>query len=193
MVNAQERLSRGYARRLTPNPEGGYTASIQEFPGVVAEGDSAEEALKNLDSAAEAWIEAVQNSGQRVPEAIDLGGFSGRIALRLPRGLHKRAAEMASAEGVSLNQWFTAAIGHYLGTQEAVGQAVDQICTRILPLLSSASGATTYAYISTVSVSLGPVLTDAAIHVPGPRGSITISNDDVLSRGMQWLRLPSTN
>jgi len=31
--------------------------------------------------------------------------FSGRVALRLPPELHRRAATRAEAEGISLNQW----------------------------------------------------------------------------------------
>lgn len=32
-------------------------------------------------------------------------GYSGRILLRIPRSLHKRLAEAAKVEGVSLNQY----------------------------------------------------------------------------------------
>ena len=34
-----------------------------------------------------------------------LEGYSGRIALRIPRSLHKALKEAAAAEGVSLNQY----------------------------------------------------------------------------------------
>lgn len=34
-----------------------------------------------------------------------LAGYSGRIALRIPRSLHKALKEAAAAEGVSLNQY----------------------------------------------------------------------------------------
>jgi len=120
-------LSRPYARRLTPDPSGGYVATIQEFPGLVAEGDTADEALQNLESAAAAWIETSLESGRAIPDPVELGGYSGKIALRIPRGLHKRTAEMASSEGSSLNQWLTTAIAHYLGGREATHRAVDMV------------------------------------------------------------------
>src|ERR1700722_16701509 len=130
-MRANEYLSRPYARRLTPDPSGGYVATIQEFPGLVAEGDSADEALRNLESAAIAWIETSLETGRTIPDPVELGGYSGKIALRIPRGLHKRAAEMASAEGTSLNQWLSTAISHYLGSAEGIQVAIDKILVRI--------------------------------------------------------------
>src|SRR5215212_8928092 len=87
----EEYLQAPYARVLTPDEEtGGYTAEILEFPGCVTEGDTADEALANLEAAAEAWIEATINSGQEVPGPSLSQGYGGRIALRLPRSLHRR-------------------------------------------------------------------------------------------------------
>jgi predicted RNase H-like HicB family nuclease len=114
-MKARDFLKRPYARCLTPDEDGGFVATIQEFPGLVAEGDSAEEALSNLDSAAESWIEAVLEMGRKVPDPVALHGYSGRVALRLPRSIHKQAAAMASNEGTSLNQFLVTAIAHYVG------------------------------------------------------------------------------
>jgi predicted RNase H-like HicB family nuclease len=116
---------------LTPDESGGYVATIQEFPGLVAEGDSAKEALESLEAAAAAWIESAVETGNTIPEPVELGGYSGKIALRIPRGLHKRSAEMASLEGVSLNQWLTTALAHYLGSHEGFRATVDRMLLRI--------------------------------------------------------------
>ena len=137
-MGAGDYLSRPYARRLTPDPSGGYVATIQEFPGLVAEGDSADEALRNLESAAAAWIETSIESGRTIPDPVELGGYSGKIALRIPRGLHKRAAEMASAEGTSLNQWLSTAIAFYLGSVEGFEAAIDRVLLQI-PVTKTAS------------------------------------------------------
>lgn len=182
-VNANELLSSGYARRLTPNPDGSYTASIQEFPGVVAEGATAEEALRNLESAAYSWVEAVKSAGQRVPEPVDLGGFSGKVALRLPRGLHKRAAEMASSEGVSLNQWLVAAVGHYLGSRETLNAAVDQMCSRIMR--SSRANPTMFMHYTTINITV-PAVTDAVVSSFVGQDFIPLDNQTVIERGSEW-------
>lgn len=119
---AKEILNKAYARRLVPDEAGGYVASIQEFPGCVADGDSAEEALRNLDSAAEAWLEVALAHGQDVREPISLDGFSGKIALRAPRSLHRQVAELAELEGSSINQLLVMAIAHYVGGKQILNK-----------------------------------------------------------------------
>jgi predicted RNase H-like HicB family nuclease len=126
-MKAIDFLRKPYARRLIPDESGGFVASIQEFPGCIAEGDTADEALANLDRAAESWIEASLEAGQTIPEPLELQEYSGKIALRLPRGIHKMAAERASAEGTSLNQLLVAAVANYLGS----GQAFDELAKRL--------------------------------------------------------------
>jgi predicted RNase H-like HicB family nuclease len=191
-VSATEYLKQGYARRLTPSPEGGFTATIQEFPGLVAEGDTAEEAVRNLESAAHAWIDSVLQSGHEVPPPVDLGGYSGKIALRLPRGLHKRAAEMASTEGVSLNQWLVSSVAHYLGTREALQVAVDNVCARILPWTNVGSGHTTFFYHNSLNVYVGNN-PSSVVHASVGGGLVKLENAAVLDRGFQCLRPPSTS
>ena len=61
-------LFRAYRRVLVPDPAGGgYTGLITEFPGCISEGETAEEALHNLELAAVNWIEAAQELGQEIP------------------------------------------------------------------------------------------------------------------------------
>lgn len=113
-------LKRPYQRVLIPDPEkGGYTAKIAEFPGCVTEGDTAAKALKRLEDAAESWIEAVLDMGQAVPEPMAEQEYSGKLMLRLSRSLHRRAAEMAYAEGVSLNQFIVITLAERVGAIEA--------------------------------------------------------------------------
>ena len=48
------------------------------------------------------------NDGSMVPLEVymaSLEGYSGRMLLRMPKSLHKRLAEEARGEGVSLNQY----------------------------------------------------------------------------------------
>lgn len=130
-MNAADYLKLPYTRRITPDEAGGYVATIQEFPGLIAEGETVDEAIANLESAAESWVEAALETGQTIPEPISFHGYSGKVALRMPRGLHKRSAEMASSEGCSLNQWIVSAVAHYLGGKEAMKAAVDCIFTNV--------------------------------------------------------------
>lgn len=115
-------LKKAYVRRLAPDETGGYVASILEFPGCVAEGETADEALTHLNNAAEAWIEVALANGHQIREPINFEGFNGKIALRMPRTLHKQAAELAELEGCSMNQLLVTAIAHYVGGKQLVSQ-----------------------------------------------------------------------
>lgn len=114
--NPKDYLEMPYARVLTPDKETGtFTAEILEFPGCIAQGDTPEEAYERLESAAAGWIEAALDMGQEIPEPSDPYSYSGRIALRLPRSLHRRAAQMAERDGTSLNQFLVSAIAEQVG------------------------------------------------------------------------------
>lgn len=120
-------LDARYVRRLTPDPSGGYTATIHELPGCIAEGDTAEEALDQLESVALSWLESAHASGFPVTPPVDYEGASGKVALRISRRLHQLAAERADLEGVSLNQFIGNALASYLGQQDGMQRMVRQL------------------------------------------------------------------
>jgi hypothetical protein len=49
-------------------------------------------------------------------------GYSGKIALRLPRSLHRQAALMADRDGVSLNQYLVVAIANQIADTRTTGR-----------------------------------------------------------------------
>ena len=120
-------LARPYVRRLLPDEQGGYTAYIHEFPGCVAEGDTADEALFNLDKAAISWLAVSLAHGQTIAEPLQPFGYSGRIALRIPRSLHQDVAELAQTQECSVNQLLAVAIAEYVGRQGLPQAALPKI------------------------------------------------------------------
>ena len=104
-----------YARILTRDEDGRYAAEVLEFPGCFSSGDSAEEAMSNLDEAIEVWVGATLDEGAEVPPPMLHGEFSGRVTLRLLPSVHERAALLARLEGVSLNRLLSNAVSHYVG------------------------------------------------------------------------------
>lgn len=46
---------------LEPSEEGGFTVHVPSLPGCISEGDSKEEALKNIKEAIELYLEAVED------------------------------------------------------------------------------------------------------------------------------------
>jgi predicted RNase H-like HicB family nuclease len=117
----EEYLKGPYARVLIPDSETGtYTARIMEFPGCITEANSMEEALKRLEDTAESWIQACLDTGRSIPQPAAAQEFGGKVALRLPRGLHQQAVEVAEFERVSLNQFLVSAIAEKIGATRAV-------------------------------------------------------------------------
>lgn len=114
---AEEYLKEPYSIVLVPDTEvGGFTASITELPGCFAEGETADEAVANVREAAVDWIAAAQREGQEIPVAAsNRPTYNGRVALRLPRSLHRKAVETAASEGTSLNQYLVAAVAEKIG------------------------------------------------------------------------------
>lgn len=113
--DAKSYLRLPYARSLIPAEEGGFFAEILEFPGCFAEGETPNEAFSNLESVAESWIEAALEQGLEIPPPSANETHSGRIALRLPRDLHRQAAHKAQRDGVSLNQCLVTAVAAWVG------------------------------------------------------------------------------
>ncbi len=125
---ARRLLTQPYARILTPDVESGtFTAQILEFPGCVAQGDTPEGAYENLEKSAAGWIEAARDLGQEIPEPFMNQGFGGKIALRLPRSIHRRAAMMAERDNTSLNQFLLSAISERVGAEELYSRMLERL------------------------------------------------------------------
>jgi len=120
-----EYLKKPYGRFVVPESDGTFRAEIIEFPGCIAVGETAAEALANLENVAASWLEATLARHQRIPEPIENIGFSGKLVVRLPKTLHKKAAHMAARDGVSLNQFIVSSVAERVGTRSSstlVGQ-----------------------------------------------------------------------
>jgi len=46
---------------LEPSEDGGYTVYVPSLPGCISEGDTKEEAIKNIQEAIELYLEPVEN------------------------------------------------------------------------------------------------------------------------------------
>ena len=61
---------------LEPSEEGGYTAYVSSLPGCISEGDTKEEAIKNIKEAIELYLEPVEDDlipfEQKKTEIIEL-------------------------------------------------------------------------------------------------------------------------
>jgi len=51
-----------------PQEEGGYTATVPSLPGCVSEGDTYDEAMRNIREAIALYIESLRDDGLPIPE-----------------------------------------------------------------------------------------------------------------------------
>jgi antitoxin HicB len=108
-------------RELDPDEGGGFLAEIPDLPGCIADGETVQEALTNVENAVAEWIAAAEKLGRSIPDPpARAEKFSGKWVQRVPRSLHRRLSVEAKREGVSLNALATTylAQGVYGGVME---------------------------------------------------------------------------
>jgi len=132
-----EYLKEPYARILIPDEKDTFSAEIMEFPGCFSQGETADEALRNLERAAISWIEAALNQGQEIPPPSMNQGYGGRIALRLPRSIHRRASELAERDNTSLNQFILSAVAARIGAEDFCAAVARKLEFRIVAAAST--------------------------------------------------------
>ncbi len=108
------------------NPDASYMADVMELPGVLAFGDTPEDALRNARDVTRVWLEDVSEDGQRLPAPR---GHSMWVA----RELRALTAEPVSAEDVRIirrnlgltQRAFADVLGVSLNTVQAWEQGVN--------------------------------------------------------------------
>jgi len=104
-------------RPLAEEDGGGYLIEFPDLPGCLSDGATIEEAVENGADALRSWIATAQEFGDPVPPPSRPSdeAYSGRWNMRVPKSLHRRLAERAKAEGVSLNTLALALLAEGLG------------------------------------------------------------------------------
>ena len=93
----------------------GWVAEVEELPGCLAQGDTAEEAIEHVREAMSGWLSVAIEDGIEIPEPRAGESSSGRLLLRMPGSLHAELARLAEREGVSLNQMLVATLAGAIG------------------------------------------------------------------------------
>lgn len=91
----------------------GWIAVAPELPGCSAFGKTSKQALEELDTAIELWLNTAKSKKWDAPKPVASREPAGRILLRLPRKLHQEYLSLATEEGVSLNQYMLYVLARY--------------------------------------------------------------------------------
>jgi antitoxin HicB len=108
-----------YTIELRNFPDEGWFVRVKELPGCMSQGDTADEALANLQEAMELWLEVSLEHGDDIPEPRSDEDYSGKFVVRVPSSLHRDLAERAAEEGASLNQYVNVALAQAVGRARA--------------------------------------------------------------------------
>jgi antitoxin HicB len=104
-LSLDEYLAVEYPMSVIAEPNGGYVAMFPDLPGCFAQADDLTRLMELATDARVAWISGELEDGHDIPSPTYPDEHSGKFNLRLPRSLHRRLAESAEREGVSLNQY----------------------------------------------------------------------------------------
>jgi antitoxin HicB len=116
-------------RPLSVEDDGGYLIEFPDLPGCMSDGETVEDAIRNGEDAKRDWIAAMKEAGRPIPLPLaePADSYSGKWQLRTPKSLHRRLAERAKQEGVSLNTLAVTLLAEGLGqrTGGAIGTNLD--------------------------------------------------------------------
>ena len=164
----EEILLEPYTRVLIPDPDGGFTAEVLEFPGCYGEGDSPGEAVESLEDGISDWIEEANRSGQAIPPPLGGKEFGGKLLLRLPTDMHARLAKRAVLETTSINQLALTALASYVGSLDLIDAIADRIAGRLSMRFVVAAEITT----SDTQAQMTPAYTNAGMQSDAMVGAL---------------------
>lgn len=101
-------LSRDYPFRAEVDEDGGYVVIFPDLPGCMTQVETLADLPEMARDALNLWLETEYERGAAIPDPSAPPEYSGRFNVRIPRSLHRRLAESAERDGVSLNTYVVA-------------------------------------------------------------------------------------
>lgn len=106
-----------------PDPAEPWFVRVKELHGCMSHGDTPGEAVSMIREAQELWLEGMLEEGLPIPEPAEpFPVYSGKFVVRVPQSLHRKLAEQAEHEGVSLNAFVTTVLAEAVGYRRAMPQ-----------------------------------------------------------------------
>jgi len=127
-------LGLNYPITIYRDEEGGYVAEIEDLPGCITEGETLEEVTQRIEVARKGWIQAAHEDDVEIPLPRTDEEYCCKFMVRIPKYLHRRSAEKARREGVSLNQYVESILSAGIATQNVIDEIkteLNKISTQI--------------------------------------------------------------
>lgn len=87
------------------DPDSDYVIYFPDLRGCMTQVESIAEVGQAAGEIKELWLETEYERGANIPFPSVPTEYSGKFYLRLPKSLHRKLAEQAELEGISLNQY----------------------------------------------------------------------------------------
>jgi predicted RNase H-like HicB family nuclease/ABC-type nitrate/sulfonate/bicarbonate transport system substrate-binding protein len=120
-------LNAQYTIILEPGPDGWYGGEILEIPECIAQGQTPEETLSNLEEARRLLIEWNYEEGKEIPVPSIEQDYSRSYLLRMPPSLHRQLKKNAEREGISLNQHINLLLGRNSSIEIVVDATIEKL------------------------------------------------------------------
>ena len=122
----------GYAIQLIREDDGElcWVARSESLNGCIGTGATQGEAVRELEENEIAWLETAEEMGLEIPPvAVENAEeeYSGKFTVRTSPFEHRRAAEEAKKQGLSLNQYVGNAIANYNAEVKAAGYISEKV------------------------------------------------------------------
>ncbi len=106
-----------------------YVCRFRDFPTVVGAGETTDEAIAEGREALAGMLEYYLETGKKIPEPSVTESIeaSGRLTVRMPKGLHLKLIQRSEEEGASLNTLVVQALSEYLERQEKAGPIIETL------------------------------------------------------------------
>ena len=98
-------LQQDYPYTVTPDPGVGFFIAFPDLPGCMTQVEDRSEVGHAAEEIRTLWLESAYAHEMAIPLPRANADFSGKFVVRVPRSLHRRLAESAEQDGVSLNQY----------------------------------------------------------------------------------------
>lgn len=94
-----------------------WVAESNVLKGCIAQAETLDEAIKELELNEIDWLEAAEEAGIPIPSQTIQNPveYSGKLSLRISKSLHKTVTELSDKDGVSINTFISNAIAEKVG------------------------------------------------------------------------------
>lgn len=122
-----EYLALPYRLEVIPGEHNEYLVHYPELPGCMTQVQRLEDVPAIAREILTGWLEIALEGGFPIPLPKERPAYGGKVLVRMPRSLHRRLAEQAQREGVSLNQYIVSILSGTQRTGDNLDQRLDEL------------------------------------------------------------------